>query len=92
MRGIEKIAYTKTKEMLAYLRPVALFIIDAQEGITHRDMSLIQEINNIALPIIICLNKMDLLDKQEKKYIMKQTKAKLDFAPYIPIMPLVAQK
>lgn len=92
MRWIEKIAYTKTKEMLAYLRPVALFIIDATEGITHRDMSLIQEINNIALPIIICLNKMDLLDRQEKKYIMKQTQAKLDFAPYIPIMPLVAQK
>ncbi len=90
MRGIEKIAYTKTKDMLKFVRPTVLFMIDATEGITHRDMTLIKEVYNLALPLIVCINKMDLLDKKQKDHIMKQTQAKLDFATYIPIVPLVA--
>lgn len=90
MRGIEKIAYTKTKEMLKFVRPTVLFMIDATEGITHRDLTLIKEVYNLALPMIVCVNKMDLLDKKQKDYIMKQTQAKLDFASYVPIVPLVA--
>lgn len=90
MRGIEKIAYTKTKEMLKFLRPVVVFMIDATEWVTHRDMTLIKEVYNIALPFIVCLNKMDLLNKKQKDHILKQTQAKLDFAQYIPIVPLVA--
>lgn len=53
-------------------------------------MTLIKEVYNIALPFLVCLNKMDLLNKKQKDYIMKQTQAKLDFAQYIPIIPLVA--
>jgi len=90
MRGIEKIAYTKTKDMLKYTRPTVLFMIDATEGITHRDMTLIKEVYNLALPTVICLNKMDVLDKKQKDHIMKHTQAKMDFATYIPIIPLVA--
>ncbi len=90
MRGIEKISYTKTKDMLKYTRPTALFMIDATEGVTHRDLTLIKEVYNIALPIVVCINKMDLLDKKQKQHVMKQTEAKLDFAKYIPIVPLVA--
>lgn len=90
MRGIEKIAYTKTKEMLTYIRPIVLFMIDATEGITHRDMTLIKEVYNIALPMIICLNKRDRLDVKTQKFILRQTQAKMDFAKYIPIMPLTA--
>jgi GTP-binding protein len=65
-------------------------MIDATEGITHRDLTLIKEVYNLALPMIVCVNKMDLLDKKQKDYIMKQTQAKLDFASYVPIVPLVA--
>ncbi len=90
MHGIEKISYTKTKDMLKYTRPTVLFMIDATEGVTHRDLTLIKEVYNIALPIVICINKMDLLDKKQKTHVMKQTEAKMDFAKYIPIVPLVA--
>ena len=91
MHGIEKIAYTKTKDMLEYVRPVVVVMMDATEGISHRDMTLISEVYNLALPMVIALNKVDLLDKKQLTHVLKQTQAKMDFAKYIPIVPMVAQ-
>ena len=62
--GIEKIAYDKTYAMLEYVRPVVLFMIDCTQGITHRDMTLLQEIAGLGLPMIFCLNKSDLVKKE----------------------------
>ncbi len=53
-------------------------------------MTLIKEVYNLALPTVICLNKMDILDKKQKDHVMKHTQAKMDFATYIPIIPLIA--
>jgi len=53
-------------------------------------MTLLAEINNLALPIIIIVNKMDLLDSKQKKIIQQRVQAHLDFAKYIPIIPIVA--
>lgn len=91
VHGIEKIANEKTMEMLKYVRPIVLFIIDATEGISHRDMTLIQEINNLALPMIVCLNKIDLLDQKQLKLLWPKTQAILDFAKYMPIFPISAK-
>ncbi|HRX63903.1 MAG TPA: ribosome biogenesis GTPase Der [Candidatus Absconditabacterales bacterium] len=90
IHGIEKIAYDKIKGMLEYSRPLVLFMIDGEQGVTHRDMTLLAEINNLALPIIIIVNKMDLLDSKQKKIIQQRVQAHLDFAKYIPIIPIVA--
>ena len=53
--------------MLEYSRPNVVFMIDGEQGVTHRDMTLLAEINNLALPIIVVVNKMDLLDDNKKK-------------------------
>lgn len=90
MHVIEKIAYQKTMDMLEYVRPVVIFVIDATLGISHRDMTLLEEINRLALPIIFALNKSDLLTKKEIEAIVKQTQRMMDFAKYIPIMPISA--
>lgn len=90
MRSIEKIAYMKTLSMLKFIKPMVIFMIDATEGMTHRDMSLIQEINDIGLPIIIMLNKDDLLTSVQRKTSITKTQRLLDFAKYIPILPLTA--
>lgn len=90
VHGIEKIANDKTLDMLKFIRPIILFIVDGTEGISHRDMTLIQEINNLALPMIICLNKIDLLDNKQLKFLNKQSEAILDFAKYMPIFPISA--
>lgn len=92
IHGIEKIAYDKIKWMLEYSRPCIVFMIDGEQWVTHRDMTLLAEINNLALPIVVVVNKMDLLDAKQKKAIQKKVQAHLDFAKYIPIIPIVAKE
>lgn len=91
IHGIEKIAFDKTLDMLKYKRPIILFLVDGVEGISHRDMTLIQEINNLALPMILCINKIDLLDAKQQKLLLAKTKAVFDFAKYIPIFGISAK-
>jgi len=55
-------------------------------------MTLLAEINNLALPITVVVNKMDLLDSKQKKFIEKKVQAHLDYAKYIPIIPIVAKE
>ena len=89
---IEKIAYDKIRWMLEYVRPCIIFMIDWAEWVTHRDMTLLAEINNLALPIMVAVNKMDLLDSKQKKQIQLSVQANLDYAKYIPIVPIVAKE
>jgi len=91
VHGIEKIANDKTLEMLKYKRPIILFLVDGVEGLSHRDMTLIQEINNLALPMILCVNKVDLLDPKQQKLLVAKTKAMMDFAKYIHVFPISAK-
>ena len=91
IHGIEKIAFDKTIDMLKYKRPIILFLVDGIEGISHRDMTLIQEINNLALPMVLCINKMDLLDEKHQKLLLAKTKAMMDFAKYVHVFPISAK-
>ncbi len=90
IHGIEKIAYDKIKWMLEYSRPNILFMIDGEQWVTHRDMTLLAEINVLALPIVVVVNKMDLLDSKQKKVLEQKVQSHLDYAKYIPIVPIVA--
>lgn len=91
MHGIERIAYKKTKDMLEYIRPIVLFIIDCTSGLSHRDMTILEEINNLGLGIIVGLNKTDLIESKQIKSMIKTIQAYLSFAKYIPIVPIVAK-
>lgn len=88
---IERIANDKTYKMLEYVRPVVVFLVDVIEWITHRDMTILEEINNLALPTIFCLNKTDLINNKKIKTEISKSLVSLDFAKYIPILPLVAK-
>ncbi|MEI6117942.1 MAG: GTP-binding protein [bacterium] len=77
--------------MLKYKRPIILFMVDGVEGLSHRDMTLIQEINNLALPMILCVNKIDLLDEKHQKLLVAKTKAMMDFAKYVHVFPISAK-
>ena len=88
---IERIANDKTYKMLEYVRPVVVFLVDVTEWITHRDMTILEEIGNLALPTIFCLNKVDLIDFKKIKNEISKSLVSLDFAKYIPILPLVAK-
>lgn len=91
MRGIESIAYQKTLDMLKYVRPIVVFVVDGTAGVSHRDMTLLSEIYNLALPMILVMNKSDLIDKKSQDYVIAQAQSSLKFAPYIPIMNMSAK-
>jgi 50S ribosomal subunit-associated GTPase HflX len=54
-------------------------------------MTILEEIGNLALPTIFCLNKTDLINTKRIKTEITKASSLLDFAKYIPILPLVAQ-
>lgn len=91
MHWIEKIAYDKTLDMLKFIRPIVLFLVDSVEDISHRDKTILHEIEHIALPIIFCLNKTDLLNNKESKIGVEKAKFHLNFAKHIPIIPISAK-
>lgn len=90
IHGIEKIAYDKTKAMLEFTRPIVVFMVDCTQGITHRDMTLLQEIHSLALPIIFALNKVDQVNPKGMEAMIRNAQSYLEFAKYIPIVPMVA--
>ena len=89
---IEKIAYDKTKAMLEFVRPVVIFMVDCTQWITHRDMTLLQEVHQLALPMIFVLNKVDQVNPKAIDTMIKDTQTYLDFAKYLPIVPMIATK
>ncbi len=88
---LEKIAYDKTLSMLRYTRPLVLFLIDAEQGITHRDTTLLWDIIQMALPVIVVLNKIDLLSDSSQKERLQQIEVFLQFAKHIPICSMSAK-
>jgi GTP-binding protein len=66
-------------------------MIDATDGISHRDMTIFQEVQIQALPIMFCINKSDLVDKKELQKQENAVVANLDFAKYIPVINISAK-
>ena len=77
--------------MLEYLRPVVIFMVDCTQGISHRDLTLLEEIHRLALPMIFVLNKVDLVNPKIINTMIHNTQKSLEFAKYLPIVPMVAQ-
>ena len=45
---------------------VALLVIDATEGVTHQDQRLAERIDAAGCPIVVLLNKWELLDAEQR--------------------------
>lgn len=70
--GLEKIAYAKTVKMIEWVKPVVVLLVDLEEGLTHRDKSLIGEMVRLGIGIVVAVNKIDIftpdiVDKSLKK-------------------------
>ena len=46
---------------------VALLVIDATEGVTHQDQRLAERVDAAGCPIVVLLNKWELLDAEERE-------------------------
>lgn len=58
---------------------VAVLVIDANEGVTHQDQRLAERIDAAGCPIVVLLNKWEILDTEEKAEVTYQLGRKLGF-------------
>lgn len=59
---LERIAYEKTKKLIAYIKPIIVLMIDGVEGVTQRDLTILGEMIALGHPLVIALNKADTFD------------------------------
>lgn len=85
---LERIALDKTTEMIKYIKPIVIILVDIVEWITHRDLSLIWDIIKLDVPIVLAVNKVDAIPKNELDKYFKNVTKFLDFARWIPIIPI----
>ena len=68
----------------------ALLVIDATEGITHQDQRLAERIDAAGSPVVIVLNKWELLDEERKAEVQRQVADMLGFLTYAPVLKVSA--
>ena len=70
---------------------IALLVIDATEGVTGQDQRLAERIDASGCPIVVLLNKWELIDDAEKRRdIETEVKRKLYFVGDAPILKISA--
>ena len=70
---------------------VALLVIDATEGITHQDQRLAERVDGAGCPIVVLLNKWELLDEDRRKDVLYQLGQKLHFLGEAAVLRISAQ-
>ena len=69
----------------------AVLVIDATEGVTHQDQRLAERIDAAGSPVVIILNKWELLDAEAKADVSDQVADRLAFLGYAPVLKLSAR-
>jgi GTP-binding protein len=70
---------------------VVVLLCDADEGVSEQDAKILGLAVDRGAGIVIGLNKIDLVDDRKKKKATEDTKDKLSFAPWAPIVHLSAK-
>ena len=70
----------------------ALLVIDATEGVTHQDQRLAERIDAAGSPVVLVLNKWDLLgDAEERAVLTSDVADRLGFLGYAPVLKISAK-
>jgi GTP-binding protein len=64
---------------------VALLVIDATEGVTQQDQRLAERVDAAGCPIVLVLNKWELLDTEAREAFPHQLERRLGFLPDVPV-------
>ncbi len=83
-QAIEKFSIQKTKTAVN-MADVAILLIEANLGLVDQDVNLLNMILSAGKPVIIAVNKIDMLNRQSQKLLEKQLKQELHFASYVPL-------
>jgi GTP-binding protein len=60
---------------------VALFVLDGTQGVTQQDQRLCERVDAAGCPIVLVLNKMDLMSTEAKLDLTDQIERRLSFLP-----------
>ncbi len=69
---------------------VSLLVIDGTQGVTHQDQRLAERIDAAGSPVVVMLNKWDLLSTEEKLRVNDQVEDRLAYLSYAPILRISA--
>ena len=65
---------------------IALLVIDATEGVTHQDQRLAERVDASGCPIVVLLNKWELLDTEQRLDMANQIEDRLHFIGNSPVL------
>ncbi len=68
----------------------ALLVIDATQGVTHQDQRLAERVDGAGCAVVILLNKWDLVETDDREYVMADLAHKLSFIAYAPVLRISA--
>lgn len=68
----------------------AMLVIDGTQGVTHQDQRLAERIDAAGSPVLIVLNKVDLLDAAARADLAEQVEDRLAFLGYAPVLNISA--
>lgn len=70
---------------------IALLVIDATEGVTAQDQRLVERIDASGCPVVILLNKWELVPiGEEREYVETEVRRKLHFVDDAPVLKISA--
>jgi GTP-binding protein len=69
----------------------SLFVIDATEGVTHQDQRLAERVDAAGNPMVVCLNKWDVLSTEERARVVTDVEDRLAFLSYAPVLKISAK-
>lgn len=69
---------------------VALLVIDATIGVTHQDQRLAERVDGAGCPIVVLLNKWELLNTEQREKIADDVERKLAFLADPPVLRISA--
>jgi len=70
---------------------LAFLVIDAAEGVTRQDQRLAERVDAAGNPVVLVLNKWDLLGPEEREKVRGQVRDLLGFVSYAPTLELSAK-
>jgi len=89
-KALEKQSIDKSLQILNRSH-IALLVLDIEEGLTHQDAKLVEEIVTRNISLIIIANKWDLVEERDTKKYTEDIYYSLPFARWAPIQFLSAK-
>jgi GTP-binding protein len=80
-QAIEKFSVIKALEAIENCQ-VAIVVIDAREGLTDQDLTLIGYVLNAGRALVIAINKWDGLDSDQREHNRNTLKRRLEFVSF----------